>query len=70
MMTPTSVAQVEELLLKKLTWKFGASGMGACKRIVKDALDALPAKYPHRDQLKAYLIEKTKLEKMLDELGE
>lgn len=69
-MPPTTLAQVEDLVTKKLLWKLGPSGMGACRRIVKDALRELPDKYPYVHQMRAYQVENGRLEKLLEKLGE
>lgn len=68
-MTPTNVAQVEELLQKRLLWKLGAAGQAACRRIVHDALDNLPTRFPHPHQVQAYKMEKGRLERLLERLG-
>jgi hypothetical protein len=70
MMTPTTLQQVEDVVKKKLLWKLGASGQAACRRIVKDAIRALPDKYPYAHQMRAYLVENGRLEKLLEKLGE
>lgn len=68
-MTPTTVAQVEELLQKRLLWKLGAAGQAACRRIIRDAIDDLPNRYPHPSQVMAYRMHKGKLERTLERLG-
>ena len=69
-MTPTTLAQVESLITKRLLWKLGASGQAACKRIIRDALRELPDKYPYAHQMRAYQVENGRLEKLLEKLGE
>lgn len=68
MMTPTTLAQVENLVNKRLHWKLGASGIGACRRIVREAINALPEKYPYASQMKAYQLENARLEKLYDKI--
>lgn len=68
-MTPTNLAQVEDLLQKKLLWKLGAAGQAACRRIVRDAIDDLPNRFPYPSQVMAYRMQKGKLERLLERLG-
>lgn len=70
MMPPKTLEDVENIMQKKLLWKLGASGQAACRRIVKDAIRALPDKYPYGHQMRAYLVENGRLEKLLEKLGE
>lgn len=67
-MTPQTLPQVEALLTKKLLWKLGASGRAACQRIVRDAINALPEKYPYASQTRAYQLENARLEKLYDSI--
>lgn len=69
-MTPQTLDEVENLHTKRLLWKLGASGLGACRRIVRDALEALPQKYPHSTQVRAYEVEKGRLTMLLASIGE
>ncbi|WP_273210446.1 hypothetical protein [Runella zeae] len=70
LMTPTNVEQVEALIHKGLLGKLGASGLGACRRIVNDALSELPGKYPYASQISTFLGEKARLETLLKKIGE
>lgn len=67
-MTPTTLAQVEDLVNKKLHWKLGAVGKHTCRRIVREAIAALPAKYPYANQTRAYQLENARLEKLHDKI--
>ncbi|MFN8347467.1 MAG: hypothetical protein U0X91_20860 [Spirosomataceae bacterium] len=67
-MAPVNLTQVEVLMEKRLVGKLWPGGKAACRRIVMDALEALPEKYPYRVQ--AYLNEKIRLERLLRALGE
>lgn len=69
-MTPQTLTKVEDLINKKLHLKLSASGLGACRRIVNDALEDLKKRYSHPSQLKAYLLEEGRLKKLLSQLGD
>ena len=67
-MAPTTLAQVEHLVQTRTLWKLGASGLGACRRIVRDAIADLPARYQYATQTEAFLLEKGRLERLLEKL--
>jgi len=69
-MTPQTLTEVENVTNKNLLGRFGEAGIGACKRVVNDALEALPQKYPHSTQLRAFLLEQERLKRLLASLGE
>ncbi len=69
-MTPRSVEEVEALVRKKLLWKLGAAGLGACRRIVNEALGDLPGRFPHSTQVREYMMEEGRLRRLLNALGE
>lgn len=68
-MTPTTLKQVEDLAIKGLLWKLGASSTEACRRIVSEAIGQLPEKYPNAWQISEYRAEKWRLERLLQKLG-
>ena len=68
-MAPVNLSQVENLIDKKLLGKLWPGGRGACRRIVQEALAALPEKYPYSIQINAFLCEKRRLERLLQALG-
>lgn len=70
LMTPTNVAQVEHMLRTKSSWKLGAAGMAACRRIVREAIESLPQQYAHPWQLSEFRREQTRLERLLSQLGD
>lgn len=63
--TPVNVADVELAVSKGKHKLFSEAQRGACRRIVHDAIRALPTTYSYPSQTKAYQLELLRLESLL-----
>lgn len=63
--TPATVNDVEYAVLKGKHKLFSEAQRGACRRILHEAVRALPGKFPYPSQTKAYQLELLRLESLL-----